>query len=305
MKGTLKQYLLLFSLLLLVCSSNATTTELPEGAESRFVSVNGIRLHYVTMGQGPLVILLHGWPETSYEWREVMPLLAAHFTLVAPDLRGLGLSEKTHGGYDKKRVASDIAALIKQLGKGPAMVVGHDMGGKVAYVLALLYPELVNKLVLVDCMPPGTEKMDPSKRGSWHYGFHMTPEIPEMLTKDREKEYFSALIKKWTHKKNAISPETINEYASHYATPGGMTAGFNYYRTLPQDGQFLATIPDKKILMPVLTVAGRYGVSENLYTIMSKKSNHITGVIIEESGHFIPEESPKLLAKQLLKFLRS
>ena len=285
--------------------SFSKAADLPEGTESHFVRVHGIRIHYITMGQGPLVILLHGWPETSYEWREVMPLLAAHFTLVAPDLRGLGVSEKTHGGYDKKTIAGDIAALIKHFGKGPAIIVGHDMGGKVAYILALLHPELVSKLVLVDCMPPGTEKMDPSKNSSWHYGFHMAPEFPEMLTKGREKEYISALMKKWLHKKNAVSSETINEYASHYAIPGGMTAGFNYYRALPEDAQFLATMPNKKFLMPVLTIAGCYGVSENLYKSMREKSDHITGVIIEESGHFIPEEAPKLLAKQLLKFFKS
>ena len=209
-------------------------------------------MHYVKMGEGPLLILLHGWPQTWYEWHKVMPALASKFTVVAPDLRGLGLSEKTQTGYDKHTIATDVAALIKHLGERSAIVVGHDMGGKVAYVLGLLYPELVTKLIMVDCMPPGTENMDPAKGGMWHYGFHMAAEFPEMLTKGREREYISAQMTKWQHQKDAITPNALDEYAKHYASPGGMTAGFNYYRTLPDDAKFLAAYADRKFAMPVL-----------------------------------------------------
>jgi len=109
------------------------------------------------------------------------------------------------------------------------------MGGKAAYVLAHNRPELLSKLVLVDCLLPGTENMDPAKGGAWHYGFHMAAEFPEMLTAGREREYIATQIKTWSHRKDAISDATIAEYARHYATPGGMTAGFNYYRALRTD----------------------------------------------------------------------
>ena len=142
--------ILLISLILPCLALSSNAADLPKGAESKFAQVNGIRLHYVKMGEGPLLILLHGWPQTWYEWRKVMPALANKFTVVAPDLRGLGLSEKTPTGYDKHTIANDIAALVKHLGEQSAIVVGHDMGGKVAYVLSLLHPELVTKLVLVD-----------------------------------------------------------------------------------------------------------------------------------------------------------
>ena len=302
MRNKKKPLILLISLILPFLALSSKAADLPKGAESYFAQVNGIRLHYVKMGEGPLLILLHGWPETWYEWHKVMPALASKFTVVAPDLRGLGLSEKTQSGYDKHTIANDVAALIKYLGERSAIVVGHDMGGKVAYVLGLLHPELVTKLILVDCMPPGTENMDPAKGGMWHYGFHMAAEFPEMLTKGREREYISAQMTCWLHQKDAITQDAIDEYAKYYASPGGMTAGFNYYRALPGDAKFLADYGDRKFAMPVLTVAGRYGVSDNLFTAMMSKADNLKGVIAEESGHFVAEEAPEFLTEQIINF---
>ena len=298
----MKQLILLISLIVPCLALSSKAADLPKGAESQFAQVNGIRMHYVKMGEGPLLILLHGWPQTWYEWHKVMPALASKFTVVAPDLRGLGLSEKTQTGYDKHTIANDVAALIKHLGERSAIVVGHDMGGKVAYVLSLLHPELVTKLIMVDCMPPGTENMDPAKGGMWHYGFHMAAEFPEMLTKGREREYISAQMTKWLHQKDAITQDALDEYAKYYASPGGMTAGFNYYRTLLDDAKFLAAYADRKFAMPVLTVAGRYGVSDNLFKAMTQKADNLKGVIAEESGHFVPEEAPVFLTEQILNF---
>jgi pimeloyl-ACP methyl ester carboxylesterase len=293
---------LLISLILPCLALSSKAADMPKGAESQFAQVNGIRLHYIKMGGGPLLILLHGWPQTWYEWHKVMPALATKFTVVAPDLRGLGLSEKTQTGYDKHTLANDIAALIKHLGERSAIVVGHDMGGKIAYVLSLLQPELVTKLILIDCMPPGTENMDPRKGGMWHYGFHMATEFPEMLTKGREREYISAQMTSWLHQKDAITQDALDEYATYYASPGGMTTGFNYYRALFDDAKFLAPYADRKFPMPVLTIAGRYGVSDNLFKAMTQKADNLKGVIAEESGHFVPEEAPGFLTEQILKF---
>ena len=298
----MKPLIILISLILPCLALSSQAADLPQGAESQFAPVNGIRQHYVKMGKGPLLILLHGWPQTWYEWRRVMPALASRFTVVAPDLRGLGLSEKTQTGYDKHTLANDIAALIKHLGERSAIVVGHDMGGKVAYVLSLLHPELVTHLILVDCMPPGTENMNPAKGGMWHYGFHMAAEFPEMLTKGREREYIAAQMTQWLHRKDAIAQAALDEYAQYYAAPGGMTAGFNYYRALPGDAKFLAAYADRKFAMPVLTIAGRYGVSDNLFKAMTPKADHLRGVIAEDSGHFVPEEAPEFLTEQIMNF---
>jgi pimeloyl-ACP methyl ester carboxylesterase len=130
----------------------------------------------------------------------------------------------------------------------------------------------------------------------------MAAECPEMLTKGREREYISAQMTKWLHQKNAITQDALDEYAKYYASPGGMTAGFNYYRTLPDDAKFLAAYADRKLAMPVLTVAGRYGVSDKLFKAMVQKADNLKGVIAEESGHFVPEEAPAFLTEQIVNF---
>ena len=276
---------------------------LPEGATRRFAQINGIRMHFVAMGEGPVLILLHGWPQTWFAWRGVMPRLATRFRVVAPDLRGTGLSERTPSGYDKRTIAEDIYALITSLGVGQAYVAAHDMGGKAAYFVAHLHPEVVSKLALVDCLLPGTENLDALRGGAWHYGFHMAPETPEMLTLGREREYIRAQIKAWSHKKDAIGEDAITEYASHYATPGGMTAGFNFYRTLRDDVPFAATLRDQKLTMPVMAIAGQYGVGERLADALRPETRDLESVIAPDCGHFVAEEAPDFFCEHLEKFL--
>lgn len=279
------------------------STSILDGASSHFATVNGIKLHYIEKGKGPLVILLHGWPETSYSWNSTISALSNKYRVVAPDLRGLGLSERTQNGYDKKTIATDIKALIKYLGEKKAVIIGHDMGGKTAYIMAHLYPQSVSKLVLVDCLIPGTENSDALHGGAWHYGFHMTPKIPEMLTKGREKEYIRAQIKTWTFKKDAISEDAIDEYAKHYSTVGGMTAGFNYYRALKEDVALAKTFHDKKLTMPVLTISGDHSVGDKLSKALVNETTSLKSIIVENSGHFVAEEAPEIFNVAVINFL--
>lgn len=276
---------------------------LPVGAASRFAQINGIRLHFVEMGRGPVLILLHGWPQTWFAWRGVMPRLAARFRVVAPDLRGTGFSERTPSGYDKRTIAEDIRALIASLGVGQAHVAAHDMGGKAAYFLAHLHPEVVSKLALVDCLLPGTENWDALRGGAWHYGFHMAPEMPEMLTIGRERDYIAAQIKAWSHSKDAIGEDAITEYASHYAAPGGMSAGFNFYRALREDVPFAATLRNQKLNMPVIAIAGQYGVGVRLADALRPETKDLASVIAPDCGHFVAEEAPEFFCEHLEKFL--
>ena len=278
---------------------------LPLSAKSRFARINGIRLHYVGVGSGPLLLLLHGWPETWLAWREVMPRLSQKFRVLAPDLRGVGLSERTEGGYDKRTIAEDLRQLILHAEVPDACVVGHDMGGKASYVLAHLHPDLVSKLVLVDCLVPGTENMDVRRGGAWHYGFHMAPEFPEMLTKGRERAYIRAQIKAWSHRKNAISEDVIAAYAKLYSGRGRMTAGFNYYRALGEDAEFAATLKGRKLAMPVMTIAGRHGVGSKLADAVAPEAERLTSIVVEDSGHFVPEEAPVEFCRHLEAFLAS
>ena len=277
---------------------------LPRGGASRFAQVNGIGLHYVAAGSGPVVILLHGWPQTWFAWRATMERLSARFTVVAPDLRGVGLSERTPAGYDKRTIAADIRALIAHVAGGRAHVVGHDMGGKAAYMLAHLHPESVERLVLVDCLIPGTENMDALRGGAWHYGFHMAPQLPEMLTKGREQAYIAAQIRAWSHRKDAVSEAAILEFARHYASPGGMTAGFAYYRALPDDARLAASFAGRRLDMPVLAIAGRHGVGTKLADALRGEANDLTAAIAEDSGHFVAEEAPDFFLRSGGKICR-
>jgi pimeloyl-ACP methyl ester carboxylesterase len=293
--------LLLALPLMLLAVLPVRTAELPEGATSHFASVNGIRLHYVQMGRGPLMVLLHGWPETWFEWAHLMPRLAQRFTVVAPDLRGTGLSEKAPTGYDKLTLSKDVAALIRHVGRGQAIVVGHDIGGKAAYLLGLLEPELVSKLVLIDYSPPGTEK-DVRNGGSWHYGFHAAEEIPELLTKGREREYLMTMMRGFMHKKDAMAPEAIEAYVASYSTPGGMTAGFNFYRSMIEDGRFYASLGRHRFKMPILTIGGRFSTRDRLFKTMRRVADDVIGAIAEDSGHFVPEEAPDFTVEQIMAF---
>ncbi|MBM3550748.1 MAG: alpha/beta hydrolase [Alphaproteobacteria bacterium] len=275
----------------------------PKGGQSLFARVNGVNLHYVRVGVGPNVVLLHGWPQTWFAWRSTMERLCSRFTLIAPDLRGLGLSERTAAGYDKQTVAADIRALIDAAAGGRAHVVGHDMGGKAAFMLAHLHPEHVDRLVMVDCLVPGTENMDSLRGGAWHYGFHMAPDFPEMLTRGRERDYIAAQIRAWSYRKDAVPDDAIDEFARHYASDGGMTAGFNYYRALKDDAAAAASLKGRKLDMPVLAIAGRYGVGERLADALRPQTTNLRSVIVEDSGHFVADEAPEQFCAQLEGFL--
>jgi pimeloyl-ACP methyl ester carboxylesterase len=232
-----------------------------------------------------------------------MERLSSRFRCVALDLRGLGLSERTPAGYDKQTIAADVAALIDHVADGRAHVVGHDMGGKAAFVLAHLQPRKVEKLVLVDCLVPGTENMDARRGGAWHYGFHMAPEIPETLTRGREREYIAAQIRAWSHRKDAVTEAAISEFARHYASAGGMTAGFAYYRALRDDAARVESFGGRKLEMPVLAIAGRYGVGTKLADALGPRAPNLTAVIAEDSGHFVAEEAPDFFCAQIERFL--
>lgn len=275
----------------------------PDGFASCFVEANGIRLHYVEAGSGPPVVLLHGWPQTSFAWRRAMRALSGRFTTIAPDLRGIGLSERPISGYDKQTIAMDIHALIGIAAGGRAHVIGHDMGGKAAYMLARLYPASVEKLVLVDCLLPGTENADALHGGAWHYGFHMAKDFPELLTRGRERDYIRAQIRAWSHRKDAVDEGAMTEYARHYATPGGMTAGFNLYRALPEDAAACAALEGAPLGMPVLAITGAYGVGSKLADALRSRVTNLTSKILPDCGHFVPEEASDAFHTEVGSFM--
>jgi pimeloyl-ACP methyl ester carboxylesterase len=265
--------------------------------------VNGIQMHYVIGGQGNPVVLLHGWPQTWYEWHHVMPTLAKNYTVVAPDLRGLGDSSKPFTGYDGNTTAEDIYQLLSQLGLNQKIyLVGHDIGVQTAYSYAASHPNNVSKLVILDVpvagfSPPGFEDC------CWWFSFHQTPDIPEVLTAGKEREYLSWFYTKFAYNPEAITEADIDEYVSHYSTPGGMRAGFEYYRAFPINVGQNKEHANVKLPMPVLALGGEYTGNAAL-TSMKSLATDVRGGIIPFSGHWIAEERPDFLIKELVKFFR-
>ncbi|WP_232629820.1 alpha/beta fold hydrolase [Methylobacterium sp. Leaf118] len=250
----------------------------------------------------PPLVLLHGWPQTWFAWRDTMAALSDRFRVIAPDLRGLDLTERPAGGSDKRTIAADIQALIAHAAGGRATIVGHDTGGKAALVLAHLHPDTFERLVLVDCLVPGTENGDALNGGAWHYGFPRAPDIPEMPTAGRERDFLRAQIRAWSFGREAVSEDANTEYARHYATPGGMAAGVATYRALREDAALVASFP-RTLAMPVLAIAGRHGVGERLAEGLAGRTERLSRVVVDECGHFVAEEAPEVFRRELARFL--
>lgn len=269
-------------------------------------TVNNIRLHYVMGGQGDPVVLLHGWPESWYAWRKIMPALAEHYTVIAPDLRGLGDSDKPASGYDKRTVAQDIYLLLKQLGIQRIFLVGQDYGGSTAYVFTAEYPEMVRRLVVSECAPAGLVKDDLIPLvvggGMWHRSFHLVPDLPESLVEGRERLYLSWFYHHYSQNPGAISETDIDEYVRVYSIPGAMRAGFEYYRTYFEDTEHGKEYARTKLKMPVLAIGADlvYGTAVEEY--MRAAALDVRGTVIKNCGHFVAEERPAELVEQILAF---
>ena len=270
-------------------------------------SVNGIQLHYVIGGQGDPIVLLHGWPETWSAWHHVMPALAKNYTVVAPDLRGLGDSSKPPTGYDGKTVAEDIHQLATQLGFKTIFLVGHDIGTQVAYSYAAAHPTEVKRLAVMELTIPGFAP--PGRPPLWWAIFHQTPDVPEALVQGKEMMYLPWFYRNLAYNPSAITQADINEYVSHYSAPGGMRAGFEYYRAFPQDAIQNENYSKTKLTMPVLALGGGYipvfGGNITMPSIiygMKILAQNVQGITVSNSGHFIPEEQPEFVIEQLANF---
>jgi len=273
-----------------------------------YANLKDVRLHYVTLGQGRPVVLLHGWPQSWYEWRLLMPLLADPYFLVAPDLRGLGDSSRPINGYDKKTVAGDVWQLMhNHLGFEQFIVVGHDWGAPTAFRLAADHPDAVTHLVLLDVPVPGDRpEGDGGLPPRWHHAFHQVPDLPEALTFGRERIYLEWFFSNATDQAGVFGDADINEYVRTYAQPGAMRAGFNFYRALPRDiADNRATLATGfKLPMPTLGLGGggSRGRGELVVESLKRVATHAEGGAIADCGHFIPEEKPQELAERLQVF---
>ena len=270
-------------------------------------TVNGILMHYVIGGKGDPVVLLHGWPETWYEWRHIIPqLIDNNYTVIAPDMRGFGDSEKPQIGYDTKTVAEDIYQLVKKLGNSKIYIVAHDWGGPVAYSYAAAHPQDVRKMVILDTLLPGfglEEAANFSPKGLWHLSFHAVRDLPEKLIDGKEDIYLNWFYD-WTYNQSAITSEDREEYIKQYSKPGAMRAGFEYYRAVFEDSEQNKEYANEKLEIPILTIGGEAGIGNFTTASFQKVANNVTGITLPNTGHFIPEERPNFLTKQILEFFK-
>ena len=274
---------------------------------SHFADLDGVTLHYRRAGQGTPVVLLHGIPQTSHEWRYVMPRLAETYTVIAPDLRGLGDSTRPAGVYDKKTLGADIAALvIDHLGFKRFHIVGHDWGGPVAFAVAAGHPEAVRTLTILDVVIPG-DGGDFSQGGRrWHHAFFRTLDLPEQLCFGREEMVINWLFENYGYRANCISDEDRAEFLRTYKKPGAFRALLEIYRALPQDAEDNRNILSRngKLKMPVLALGGDKSFGRGMECIESLRrvAENVRGGLVKDCGHWIAEEQPDFLVEQLLGF---
>ena len=272
--------------------------------------VNEIRLHYVVDGTGPPVVLLHGWPQTWYQWRKIIPPLAERYTVIAPDLRGYGDSQKPRSGYDKRTMASDVHELVRQLGHDSIRLVGHDRGARVAHRYALDFPTEVERLALLDIIPTRVAFERTSKEtatSSWHWFFHLVPDLPELLVGANVEAYLRYFYREWAYQTTTFSAEDIATYVHAFSQPGALRAGFEDYRagatTDLEDDQADASRQIEAPFLVLWGAEGRVGTHSQPLEIWREFGRDVRGEAIPECGHFVPEEQPAIVADKLLEFL--
>ena len=282
--------------------SDAALVRTLPGFKQGFAEVNGVRLHYVAGGSGALLVLLPGWPQTWWAWHKIMPALAKGHRVIAVDLRGMGASSKPADGYDKKTMAADIHALVRQLGYDKADIAGHDIGSQVAYAYAANFPQATNKLIMMDVPHPDAglatwpllpqagafgDKIDEAHPFAWWFAFHQVKGLPEEILAGRqylEQEWFYRYLLK---DESAIDARDHAVYRKAYASRDAIRAGNAWYQAFPQD--ILDHKGYGKLGMPVLGLGGPgYGWLKATLepTVDTLK------VVKMEGGHFIAEEKP-------------
>ena len=271
---------------------------------SRTVTIESVKLHYLTAGHGPTLILLHGYTQTSRMWRPIIPLLAEKFTVIAPDLPGIGDSAIPKDGIDMKTAAIRLHSLAKSLQIEKARVVGHDIGLMVAYAYAAQFPTETEKLVLMDAFLPGVAGWETAYNhpGSWHFRFNGP--TPEALVRGRERIYFEHFWNDFAaDKKRSLSKADRAAYTAAYARPGRMRAGWAYFVSFGQAAKDFAQLSQMKLTMPALAIGGDKANGELLGQQMKIVASDAKVVVLKKTGHWVLEENPKGTTDALMNFL--
>ena len=284
----------------------------PAGFIERKIKVNGIGINYVRGGHGPTLLLLHGYPQTWYTWDHILPALAQHYTVVAPDLPGAGLSDAPApaADYTKKAMAADIYALMVKLGLSHDIrIVAHDIGTTVAYPYAEAHPADVVKLVLSEAPIPDPTiytfpSLTPNGPGLWWFGFFAENDgLAQDLMTGREQQWVTDFMPTSEVVKGALTTCDMAVYAHFLAQPGHLRASIEWFATLPQDVQDNAVNQKTQLSMPVLAIGASGNLGTREATWVREYATNVTGVVIPDSGHWLYQEHPAELTSVLLQFL--
>jgi len=277
---------------------------------SRYIDTGGLRQHVVTGGGGPPLLLIHGWPQTWYAWRLVMPALARDFTVIVPDQRGCGLSGRPEDGYDTGTLAGDLAALMDALGHRRFAVAGHDTGMWIGYALAADHPGRVDRLAVAETPLPGVSPSPPLfanvrlNNALWHFAFNRLAEVNDQLVQGREEIYFG-----WQFASKAA--KKLPDYAvQHYvdtlaASPEALHASFAIYRALDTTIAQNQQRTERRLTLPILAIGGQYSLGEQIADTMKLAADDVQPLVVPGCAHWIPEEAPKDTLAALTAFLAS
>lgn len=274
------------------------------------IRANGIRQFYREAGSGAPIILLHGFPETSYAWRFQIPALAKRYRVIAPDLRGYGETDKPSDGYDKRTMATDIVALAEALGIGRFALVGHDRGARVATRLTKDHPDLVDRLVVMDNVPTRIVARDMNAgiaRQYWFFLFHQVADLPEALIAGREEIWLRHFFTDWCHDPHSINDEAVTTYVKAFAAEGGVRGALSDYRAAAEDIRQDLADADTRIACPTLSLWGAdFGAVGKLFdmeAVWREMADDLRVAAIPQCGHLPHEEQPEIVTNLLSEFL--
>ena len=286
-------------------SAPAAVQPFPAEFKTETIATNGARIYVRVGGSGPAVVLLHGYGETGDMWAPLAGRLARDHTVIVPDLRGLGLSSRPPGGYDKKTQGEDVAGVLDVLKIDKVDLVTHDIGNMVGYAFAAEHPERVKKFVIIDAPLPGVGPWDDIIRSHalWHFSFY-GPDA-ERLVKGRERIYLDRFWNEFSADPKKFDEASRAHYARLYAQPGAMHAGFEQFKAFDQDAiDNKAFVAKGMLTMPVLAVGGEKSFGPMVATVMRAAATNVQGAVVPNSGHWVMEENPAATIKLVEDFLR-
>lgn len=277
----------------------------PSNFKHQMAKVNGINLHYVIGGQGAPLVLIHGFGQNWYMWNRLLPELSKHFTVITPDLRGSGESDKPASGYDKKTMATDIHELVKHLGYDTINLAGHDIGLMVAYAYAAQFGNEVRKVALLDALIPGVEPVWTKYYTTiWHFGFFARP-VAGNIVAGHEREFLTDFWPQVGFVTNAFTKEESDEFIRAFAVKGATTGNFHWFGEFPQDVKDNQLFVKKKLSMPLLAMGGEKFSAPFLATHSRLVADNVSEVKIAGAGHWIVQEQTAQVQKGLLDFFTS